>query len=88
MQRSDRVTEDLTYDNFKHLVVKSKTDLFDIFQTITNSFGKANLLSSSSVQANNSTILSGLNNRLIFLSYIFLKKLFFILLFFLVCATL
>ena len=58
MQRSDGVSSDLTYDNFRNLVSKSVLKLFDISQTLTNTFGKGNLISSSSIQTNNSSVLS------------------------------
>ena len=58
MQRSDGVSSDLTYDNFRNLVKKSVLKLFGISQTLTNTFGKRNLLLGSSIQTNNSTILS------------------------------
>lgn len=58
MQRSDGTTSDLTYDNFRNLVSKSVLKLFDISQTLTNTFGKGNLISSSSIQTNNNSILS------------------------------
>ena len=58
MQRSDGVSSDLTYDNFRNLVSKSVLKLFDISQTLTNTFGKGNLISSSSIQTNNNSVLS------------------------------
>lgn len=58
IQRSDGITSDLTYDNFRNFVSKSVLKLFDISQTLTNTFEKGNLLSSSRIQTNNSSILS------------------------------
>lgn len=58
IERSDGIVNDLSYDNFRNLVSKSVLNLFGVSQTLENTFGKSDMLSSSSIQTGNTTILS------------------------------